>query len=340
MKEYLYYYFDPKESLIKSLGTTNTNNADCSVIIVRQIDALITILHNAKKFGCILFDQAGLPEIESHFNELSRIHNVKLILLNSRHNNYLSITPASWDAITLLAQGSVDNQTVDLSKIAITYIKNSKQSNKQKPVSDKINTKVNNKVEATISKTKSPKTEKQAKVANPDITIDLPQTNATSFNQTKSVATKNQPTKSKPIETKTIETTKAKQATVPNKATAKPADTKTATNNKPSQDSQPQKVVFGAPIKTATTEINDITDNNSTDETNKTESASVTDTAPVSKSKTEPKAETLSDHDFLEQAVHPVPKPQEIKPDTSEAPVADNNDSIDALNDAMKNMKF
>lgn len=338
MKEYLYYYFDPKESLIKSLGTTNTNNADCSVIIVKQIDTLITILHNTRKFGCILFDQAGLPEIESHFNELSRIHNIKLILLNSRHNNYLSVTPASWDAITLLAQGSVDNQTVDLSKIAITYIKNNKQSNKQKPVSNKINTKANDKVEAAISKTKSPKTETQAKVANPDITIDLPQTNTTSFNQTKSVATKNQPTKSKSIET--IKTTKAKQTTVSNKATTKPADTETATNNKPSQDSQPQKVVFGAPIKTATTEINDITDNNSTDETKKTESASVTDTAQVSKPKTEPKAETLSDHDFLEQAVHPVPKPQEIKPDTSEAPVADNNDSIDTLNDAMKNMKF
>ena len=48
MKEYLYYYFDPKNQLITGLPLINSNNVDNTVIHITDIDSLLTLMHNAR----------------------------------------------------------------------------------------------------------------------------------------------------------------------------------------------------------------------------------------------------------------------------------------------------
>lgn len=155
MKEYLYYYFDPKNQLITGLPLINSNNVDNTVIHITDIDSLLTLMHNARTQGTLLFDQSGLAEIEANFSEIRRMRQVHTLYVNGINNNYLSVTPANWQVISLLAQGTVIDPTVDLTKVTIFYPHKDNKNNKDKDKNDTVNKQASTKKSNTTNKPKS-----------------------------------------------------------------------------------------------------------------------------------------------------------------------------------------
>lgn len=162
MKEYLYYYFDPKNQLITGLPLINSNNVDNTVIHITDIDSLLTLMHNARTQGTLLFDQSGLAEIEANFSEIRRMRQVHTLYVNGINNNYLSVTPANWQVISLLAQGTVIDPTVDLTKVTIFYPHKDNKNNKDKDKNDTVNKQASTKKSNTTNKPK-PTTEQENK---------------------------------------------------------------------------------------------------------------------------------------------------------------------------------
>lgn len=171
MKEYLYYYFDPKHQMIKNLPIVNSYNTDNTVIHITDINSLITLIHNARTPSTILFDETGLTDIDKNLNNIKKLRHVRLIFVNSINDNYLSVNPANWQVISLLAQGTIVEPEVDIANINISYPhkenKNKDNVNKQTHVVKSNDTEVNTNQEVPKSSsdtTKADNTSKKSKV--------------------------------------------------------------------------------------------------------------------------------------------------------------------------------
>lgn len=265
MKEYLYYYFDPKNQLITGLPLINSNNVDNTVIHITDIDSLLTLMHNARTQGTLLFDQSGLAEIEANFSEIRRMRQVHTLYVNGINNNYLSVAPANWQVISLLAQGTVIDPTVDLTKVTIFYPHKDNKNNKDKDKNDTVNKQASTKKSNTTNKPKSKveQADKQIITAseNSDTTKEnvskvetatkTKATKKTTKKQTSQKAAKNKPNpniavelpETKPIvsdnEPKT-DTPKVEKVT-----TTKPKVTKKVTKTVAATEPASQPIVFG-----------------------------------------------------------------------------------------------
>lgn len=188
MKEYLYYIFEPKNDtdITDALTPIKTELADTgsSAIKVSNIITLMEILERNDTIpSCILFSQNGLNQIRENGFELSLLHqsNLTLILLNSKDPNYISITPANWNVITLLAQGTVSKIYCDMSEIRISF----PNRNTSILVNNKYaNNKTNN---ANGFKNKSNRKNRKEKQTKPEIQVALPKANTVS--ESKNTAT-------------------------------------------------------------------------------------------------------------------------------------------------------
>ena len=164
MKEYLYYYFDPKHQMIKNLPIINSYNTDNTVINITDINSLITLIHNARTPSTILFDETGLADISKNLTNIKKLRHVHLLLVNSTNDNYLSINPANWQVISLLAQGTIVEPEVDLTNINISYPH--KESKSKANVNKQINAIKSNNAEADTSPEVSASRLDTAKAAN------------------------------------------------------------------------------------------------------------------------------------------------------------------------------
>lgn len=265
MKEYLYYYFDPKNQLITGLPLINSNNVDNTVIHITDIDSLLTLMHNARTQGTLLFDQSGLAEIEANFSEIRRMRQVHTLYVNGINNNYLSVTPANWQVISLLAQGTVIDPTVDLTKVTIFYPHKDNKNNKDKDKNDTVNKQVNIRKSNITNKPKSITEQADKQIAGTSENSDTTKENVskaetaakpkvskkTAKKQTSQKAIKNKPNpniavelpETKPIvsdnEPKT-DTPKVEKVT-----TTKPKVTKKVTKTVTATEPASQPIVFG-----------------------------------------------------------------------------------------------
>lgn len=155
MKEYLYYYFDPKHQMIKNLPIINSYNTDNTVIHITDINSLITLIHNARTPSTILFDETGLADISKNLTNIKKLRHVHLLFVNSTNDNYLSVNPANWQVISLLAQGTIVEPEVDLTNINISYphkeSKSKANANKQANVVKSNNAETNTSPEVSSS---------------------------------------------------------------------------------------------------------------------------------------------------------------------------------------------
>lgn len=230
MKEYLYYYFDPKNQLITGLPLINSNNVDNTVIHITDIDSLLTLMHNVRTQSTLLFDQSGLAEIEDNFNEIRRMRQVHTLYVNGINNNYLSITPANWQVISLLAQGTVIDPTVDLTKVTIFYPHKDNKNNKDKDKNDTVNKQVNTKKSNVTNKPK-PKVEQADKqIAATSETSDTTKEN---ISKTETTA---KPKVSKKTTKKQTSQKAAKNKPNPNIAVELPKAKSVASDNEPETD--------------------------------------------------------------------------------------------------------
>ena len=230
MKEYLYYYFDPKNQLITGLPLINSNNVDNTVIHITDIDSLLTLMHNARTQATLLFDQSGLAEIEANFSEIRRMRQVHTLYVNGINNNYLSVTPANWQIISLLAQGTIIDPTVDLTKVTIFYPHKDNKNNKDKDKNDTVNKQIDTK-KSNITNKPKPKVEQ----ADKQIAATGENSDTTKENVSKAeTATKPKVTK-KTIKKQTSQKT-AKNKPNPNIAVELPKAKPVVSDNEPETD--------------------------------------------------------------------------------------------------------
>lgn len=301
MKEYLYYYFDPKNQLITGLPLINSNNVDNTVIHITDIDSLLTLMHNARTQGTLLFDQSGLAEIEANFSEIRRMRQVHTLYVNGINNNYLSVTPANWQVISLLAQGTVIDPTVDLTKVTIFYPHKDNKNNKDKDKNDTVNKQASTKKSNTTNKPKSKVEQADKQIAatseNSDTTKEnvskvetatkTKATKKTAKKQTSQKAIKNKPNPNIAVElpeTKpTVSDNEPKTDTpkVEKVTTTKPKVTKKVTKTVVATEPASQPIVFGnnddAAESETTSTLPDELDNNFKDV-----KATTTDPQPAS----------------------------------------------------------
>lgn len=332
MKDYLYYYFDPKSTLINNLSPNNPYSHDSSVIRISNINYLLTAMHNIRIPSCLLFNHDGLADIESHFNEINKMHNVQLILLNDKHDNYLSITPANWEVISLIAENIACNPVVDLTTTAINYSKAIKRPNKKKAnlkATDNSKTNINNQQSSHNIKPKAAtKPINKSSDVNPDITVDLPKTDKTIkvANDAIPLATNS-----------TIEETsnnKNRPEKTMSTANETQKSSETVVETKPTTDA-PQKIVFGN-TPTATKPKQNSTPITETEQT----TDSNTDNTSQQQNITDDTSEPISDQDFLAQAVHPNNRSKKTATKPVEAPNDNDTNSEETLSNAMKTMDF
>ena len=242
MKEYLYYYFDPKNQLITGLPLINSNNVDNTVIHITDINSLLTLMHNVRTQSTLLFDQSGLAEIEDNFNEIRRMRQVHTLYVNGINNNYLSITPANWQVISLLAQGTVIDPTVDLTKVTIFYPHKDNKNNKDKDKNDTVNKQVNTKKSNVTNKPK-PKVEQADKqIAATSETSD------TSKENVPKVETATKPKVNKKTTKKQTSQKVAKNKPNPDIAVELPKAKPVASDNEPETDTlKTEKVTTAKP---------------------------------------------------------------------------------------------
>lgn len=245
MKEYLYYYFDPKNQLITGLPLINSNNVDNTVIHITDIDSLLTLMHNARTQGTLLFDQSGLAEIEANFSEIRRMRQVHTLYVNGINNNYLSVTPANWQVISLLAQGTVIDPTVDLTKVTIFYPHKDNKNNKDKDKNDTVNKQVNTRKSNITNKPKSTTEQTDKQIAGTSENSDTTKENVSKAETTtKTKATKK--TTKKQTNQKT-----AKNKPNPNIAVELPKAKPVVSDNEPKTDTPKAEKVTTAKPKVA-----------------------------------------------------------------------------------------
>lgn len=230
MKEYLYYYFDPKNQLITGLPLINSNNVDNTVIHITDIDSLLTLMHNARTQSTLLFDQSGLAEIEDNFSEIRRMRQVHTLYVNGISNNYLSVTPANWQVISLLAQGTVIDPTVDLTKVTIFYPHKDNKNNKDKERNDTVNKQASTKKSNTTNKPKSKVEQADKQIAATSENSDTTKENVSKVE----TATKTKATK-KTTKKQTSQKA-AKNKPNPNIAVELPKAKSVASDNEPETD--------------------------------------------------------------------------------------------------------
>ena len=264
MKEYLYYYFDPKNQLITGLPLINSNNVDNTVIHITDIDSLLTLMHNARTQSTLLFDQSGLAEIEDNFSEIRRMRQVHTLYVNGISNNYLSVTPANWQVISLLAQGTVIDPTVDLTKVTIFYPHKDNKNNKDKERNDTVNKPIDTK---KSNATNNPK----VKVEQADKQIITASENSDTTKETISkTETTAKPKVSKKTTKKQTSQKAAKNKPNPNIAVELPKAKPVASDNEPKTDTPKAEKVTTAQPKV-------------TDKVAQTESETKADSVPKAK---------------------------------------------------------